>query len=75
MKTEMKQKERYQPPMVEMIPMETEGYCISGSFSGNSPDITGAGVLGTTSSNTRSYNSASSSDLEDLINDILTIEQ
>lgn len=78
MKTEMKSKERYQPPMVEMIPMETEGYCITGSLGGNAPgDFEGAGILnsGTTSSGTHIYNSAGSSDLEDMINDILTIEQ
>lgn len=75
MKTEMKPKERYQPPMVEVIPMETEGDCMTASLTGNGPgDIQGAGIIGT-STGTYRYNSASSSDLEDMINDILTIEQ
>lgn len=68
----MEKKEKYMPPVMEVIPMETEGV-IAGS--GNVPDMP-VRPLGTTTSRSRSYsNSASMSELEDMINDILTIEQ
>ena len=54
----------YTPPQMEVIKMDLEGV-IAGS--GNLSDFT--------SGSRRGYNSASSSDLEDLINDILTVEQ
>lgn len=75
MKTKGDRKEMYVPPTVELIPMEMEGCCMmSSSVSGETNvDISGGGIIGTR--NTRGYNAAGSSELEDMINDILTIEQ
>ena len=62
-------KETYTAPSVEVIKMENEGVIAASgepyvpqtrSYSGGA--------------STHSYNSASNSDLEDLINDILTVE-
>lgn len=61
----------YTPPQMEVIKMDLEGV-IAGS--GTLNDF-GSGSTIRQSSTRRSYNSASSSDLEDLINDILTVEQ
>lgn len=70
-----KQKEQYTAPALEVIKMETEGSVMSASSSVTLPDVEPGGS-GTRSSRTRSgYNAASSSDLEDMINDILTVEQ
>ena len=54
----------YTPPQMEGV--------IAGS--GNLSDFTSGSTI-RQSSTRRGYNSASSSDLEDLINDILTVEQ
>ena len=59
------------PPQMEVIKMDLEGV-IAGS--GNLSDFTSGSTI-RQSSTRRGYNSASSSDLEDLINDILTVEQ
>ena len=65
----MKHKENYVSPRIEVIPMETESViAVSG---GSLPHSTGTYRNGST----RSYNGAAGSDLEDLINDILTFEQ
>ncbi|WP_240795330.1 MULTISPECIES: hypothetical protein [Bacteroides] len=56
---------------MEVIKMDLEGV-IAGS--GNLSDFTSGSTI-RQSSTRRGYNSASSSDLEDLINDILTVEQ
>lgn len=64
----------YMPPQVEVIKMELEGV-IAGSPGNSVNDFTGGGNLTNQTSVRRSYNSASGSDLEDLINDILTVEQ
>lgn len=61
----------YTPPQMEVIKMDLEGV-IAGS--GTLNDF-GSGSTIKQSSARRGYNSASSSDLEDLINDILTVEQ
>ena len=61
------QKETYEAPSMEVIKMENEGV-IAASSEGYNP------VQTKSYSSTRNYGSASSSDLEDLINDILTIE-
>lgn len=64
-------KETYTAPSLEVIKMENEGV-IAASGLGSTEDYTP-----TPMSNTRvnsSYNSASGNDLEDLINDILTVE-
>lgn len=64
-------KETYTAPSLEVIQMENEGViATSGQFSTEDYNPS-------TMSNTRvnsSYNSASGNDLEDLINDILTVE-
>lgn len=69
-------KQKYVPPRMEMIQMENEGV-IAGS--GGLPGVNdGNSAFSTGAYRSRSrggYNSASSGDLEDLINDILTIEQ
>lgn len=65
----MKQKkEHYVSPHIEVIRMENEGVIAS-----SVGDITNY-PMSKSSGSSRSYNSASSSDLEDLINDILTVE-
>lgn len=68
-----KRKEQYMAPAIEVIKMEAEGSVMSAS--GNLPDVEPGGS-GTRSSRTYSgYNGASSSELEDMINDILTVDQ
>ena len=65
----------YSPPRVEVIKMEMEGSVMSASNFGGA-DAFSLHNTGTYSSpGRRTYNSATTSDLEDLINDILTIEQ
>lgn len=66
-------KEAYVAPTLEVIKMEIEGVmALSGGSSVNG--YGNGGLIGTpTTKSSRSYN-ASSSDLEDMINDILTIE-
>lgn len=62
-------KEAYIAPTVEVIRVENEGViALSGGTEGYDP-----GTL-SNSHRARGYNSASDSDLEDLINDILTVE-
>ncbi|EKU88198.1 hypothetical protein [Bacteroides oleiciplenus] len=73
----MKHKENYVSPQIEVIPMETEGV-IAGS--GDLPGVGDGGggyrSAGTyRSGSTRGYNGSAVSDLEDMINDILTFEQ
>lgn len=63
-------KETYTAPSLEVIKMENEGV-IAASGEDYNP-ITTRSYSSSTS--TRSYNSASNSDLEDLISDILTVE-
>lgn len=65
----MEHKQKYLAPSIEVIEMESEGVIAT---SGNLPGVSDGGSA---TSNTRSYNGASSSDLENMINDILTIEQ
>lgn len=67
----MKQtKEIYVSPQVEVIHMENEGVIASSQL----PGIGDGGGM-TRAAQSRGYNSAASGDLEDMINDILTIEQ
>ena len=61
-------REAYITPSIEVIKMENEGV-IATSGEPYHPITRYSG-----STSTHSYNSASSSDLEDLINDILTVE-
>lgn len=63
-------KETYIAPSVEVIRMENEGV-IAASGESYNPVNTRSYTGG---SARRGYNSTSSSDLEDLINDILTVE-
>lgn len=71
----MKHKENYVSPQIEVIPMETEGV-IAASLPGVGNGGSAYRSAGTyRGGSTRSYNGASNSDLEDLINDILTFEQ
>ncbi|ADV43152.1 hypothetical protein [Bacteroides helcogenes] len=61
-------REAYIAPSIEVIRIENEGViAASGSTESYTPS-----TMSTTRS--RSYNSASGSDLEDMINDILTVE-
>lgn len=72
-----KQKEQYLPPTIEVIEMQTEGGVMSSSATSGSistPDV-GNEDISFSSTRRSTYNGASSSELEDLINDILTIEQ
>ena len=57
-------REAYITPSIEVIKMENEGVIAT----------SGEPYHPITRTSTHSYNSASSSDLEDLINDILTVE-
>lgn len=68
----MKKKAMYVSPQIEVIEVENEGVIAASGGLSNIPD--GGGVSNTSS---RSYQggSASSDDLDDLINDILTVEQ
>lgn len=64
-------KESYEAPSVEVVKLENEGV-IAASSNGTTPPYDETPM--STARTNRSYNSASSSDLEDLINDILTVE-
>ena len=73
-----KQKERYVSPRIEVIRIENEGSVMAASGNLPSPGDGGSGYSSAStyrSGSSRNYSGASSSDLEDLINDILTIEQ
>lgn len=65
-------KEAYTAPAVEVIRVENEGVIASSVFGSSTEGYTPTPM--SSSRRTRGYNSASSSDLEDLINDILTVE-
>ena len=66
-------KETYTAPSVEVIEMENEGViAASGNVSSSTEDYNSSVM--STNRPTGSYNSASTSDLEDLINDIFTVE-
>ena len=63
---EKKQKKQYEAPAIEVIAMENEGViAASGASTENYEPVPISGSA---------YNGASSSDLEDMINDILTVE-
>ena len=64
-------KEPYTAPAIEIIPMETCDPVMQGSFT--VPGYGDGGMFPSSSTRSRSRN-ASASELEDLINDILTIE-
>lgn len=66
-------KEAYVAPTLEVIKMEIEEGVMALSGGSSVNDYGNGGPIGTTTKSSRSYN-ASSSDLEDMINDILTVE-
>lgn len=68
-------KTTYTPPQVEIIVMEVEGTVMMDSGGITASDFGSGGSLNQSKSTYRGYNSASGSELEDLINDILTVEQ
>ena len=71
-------KEKYLAPQIEVIQMETEGTSCVIAGSGNLGGFGNGGSIGTSSRNygrSRGSRNASSSELEDLITDILTSEQ
>ncbi|WP_300699962.1 hypothetical protein [Bacteroides sp.] len=74
MNTELK-KQAYTAPSIEVIEMENEGAVMTASATGSLGGFgKGETIGGTSGTKARSYNSAGSSDLEDMINDILTVE-
>ena len=64
-------KEIYEAPVLELIEMETEGTVMSGSLVDMTP---GSNVRSVSRSSYYNRSSASSSDLEDMIEDILTTQ-
>ena len=62
------QKKQYVAPSIEVIAMENEGVIAASGAGGNTEDYTPTPLSGS------AYSGASSSDLEDMINDILTVE-
>ena len=70
-----RRKEKYTSPTVEVIEMENESAVMVGSATGSSkPGSIGNGGQIFGSQSRRSGGYASSNDLEDMINDILTVE-
>lgn len=66
-------RETYAAPTVEVVKLENEGVIAGSPDSGNAEGYNPPKPL-SSSRPARGYNSASSSELEDLINDILTVE-
>ena len=69
------EKQKYTAPRIEVIAVENEGNVMSGSLGGV---IDGGDAISSKayySGRRSSYNTATPNDLEDLINDILTVEQ
>lgn len=69
------EKQKYISPLVEVIQMENEGNVMTASLPTPGDGGSGFRNSGIYRKTSRGYNSASGSDLEDLINDILTVEQ
>ena len=67
---EKRQKKQYETPAIEVIAMENEGVIAASGASGAS----GTENYDPVPLSGSAYNGASSSDLEDMINDILTVE-
>ena len=78
-KAEKKTKTRqvYLAPHVEVIEMAMEAVVMVGSGSGNAPSYPDKGnIFGSnTKRNSSTYNAGTAGEIEDMINDILTIEQ
>lgn len=65
-------KQKYVSPQLEVIQVENEGV-IAASGGGGTPDM---GEIPINNSQSRGrYNTASGSEIEDMINDIFTVEQ
>ena len=67
-------KDAYMAPTIEVIKMENEGVIAASGGNNSVPGFGNGGGVGTSGSKTRSSYNATSSDLEDMINDILTVE-
>ena len=65
---EKKQKKQYEAPAIEVVAMENEGVIAASGGTGSTENYDPVPLSGS------AYNGASSSDLEDMINDILTVE-
>lgn len=64
-----RQKKQYEAPTIEVVAMENEGViAASGASTSGTENYDPKPLSGS------AYNGASSSDLEDMINDILTVE-
>lgn len=69
-----KERKSYLAPQVEVIEIQTE--CCVMAVSSQLPHVDNGGTgLPSVSKTNRGYNASTSSDIEDMINDILTIEQ
>lgn len=67
-------KEKYLPPTIEVIEMESEKSVMTGSnISGYQPG--GGGLPSGRARTTNRYSTSQFSELEDMINDLLTIEK
>ena len=65
-------KAKYVTPQIEIIEMESEGVMALSNMPGGNPGMTGGR---SSRRSTQRYSSSSISELEDLINDILTFEK
>ncbi|MEL5895456.1 hypothetical protein AAE250_18415 [Bacteroides sp. GD17] len=70
---EQKTRQQYIPPTIEVIPLESESVIAGSPGGGGTSDMPIQPL--NTARRGRSYGAASTSELEDLINDILTVEQ
>ena len=71
----MNKRLKYSPPTIEVIQMQVESGIAGSLASGGSGTIDMPITPLNMSRSRQSYGAASGSDLEDLINDILTVEQ
>lgn len=69
-------KTKYLPPMVEVIEVENEGVIASslGDYSGGNPALPGGNPTSRSAAKSNIQSANALTDLEDLINNILTIE-
>lgn len=73
MKNETKQK--YEAPRIEVIKMESEGLMVGSGSSGNLSGVSNGGDAFSTPKAYRATRSYGTSEIEDMINDILTFEE
>lgn len=74
-KTEAPARLPYTAPTAELIPIDSEGIIAGSPGAGANAGGYDPGNWASTQTYSRRYTPAGSSDLEDLINDILTVEQ